>query len=109
MAGTGREVLAALAQHPFDAVLMDVQMPAMHGLETTAAIRQQEQATQAHLPMIALTAHAMKGDVERCLAASMDGYLAKPIKPADLDTAITQLLPDMTAPTMPAGVPPHSA
>jgi two-component system sensor histidine kinase/response regulator len=86
--GDGQAALAALARQPFDLVLMDVQMPAMDGLKATAAIRAQEHATGAHLPIIALTAHAMHGDRERCLAAGMDGYLAKPIKAHDLDEAI---------------------
>jgi CheY-like chemotaxis protein len=92
MVSTGREVLAALAQHTFDMVLMDVQMPNMDGFEATAAIRAQERATGAHLPIIALTAHAMKGDSERCLAAGMDGYLSKPLKSDELYAAIGALL-----------------
>ena len=72
----------------FDAVLMDVQMPEMDGFEATAAIRKKEKESGKHLPIIALTAHAMKGDKERCLAAGMDGYVAKPIKAEELIEAI---------------------
>jgi CheY-like chemotaxis protein len=87
----GQAALDALAQQTFDLVLMDVQMPDMDGLEATAVIRAQEQGTGAHLPIFALTAHAMQGDRERCLAAGMDGYLTKPIKANDLDAVIAQL------------------
>jgi CheY-like chemotaxis protein len=86
----GEAVLAALKQETFDLVLMDVQMPIMGGFETTAAIRAQERATGAHIPIIAMTAHAMKGDREKCLAAGMDDYLAKPIKAEELYAAIAR-------------------
>jgi two-component system, sensor histidine kinase and response regulator len=91
VAGTGQDALSALAQRSFDLVLMDVQMPELDGFETAVLIRAQERATGAHLPIIALTAHAMKGDQERCLAAGIDGYLTKPLKAADLYAAIDQL------------------
>ncbi|HSD66994.1 MAG TPA: response regulator, partial [Vicinamibacteria bacterium] len=84
VAGNGREVLALLEREAFDVVLMDVQMPELDGLETTAAIRERERAAGGHLPIVALTAHAMKGDAERCLAAGMDAYLAKPLHPRAL-------------------------
>jgi signal transduction histidine kinase/DNA-binding response OmpR family regulator len=88
---TGKAVLAALDQHPYDLVLMDVQMPEMDGLEATAAIRARESRTGGHLPIIAMTAHALKGDRERCLAAGMDGYIAKPIRIPALLSAIASL------------------
>jgi two-component system sensor histidine kinase/response regulator len=89
--GNGREALAALAHDRFDVALMDVQMPEMGGFEATAAIRRRENgAGLPPLPIIAMTAHAMKGDRERCLAAGMDGYVSKPIQPHLLFEAIEQ-------------------
>jgi two-component system, sensor histidine kinase and response regulator len=85
VAGTGLEALQALEKESFDLVLMDVQMPEMDGLEATAAIREKEKSTGLHQPVVALTAHAMKGDREKCLAAGMEGYLTKPIRPQELD------------------------
>jgi CheY-like chemotaxis protein len=76
----GREALARLRTEPFDIILMDVQMPEVDGFEATARIREEERATGAHIPIVALTAHAMKGDRERCIAAGMDGYASKPFK-----------------------------
>jgi signal transduction histidine kinase/CheY-like chemotaxis protein len=84
----GREALAAVINSHFDVLLMDVQMPEMDGLEATAAIRQAEAGTGRHLPIIAMTAHAMKGDEERCLAAGMDDYVPKPVVPSRLFEAI---------------------
>jgi signal transduction histidine kinase/CheY-like chemotaxis protein len=88
VAGNGREALAALKKASFDLVLMDVQMPEMDGLEATAAIRQREKSEGTHQPVIALTAHAMKGDREKCMVAGMDGYLTKPIRPEELDAIL---------------------
>jgi signal transduction histidine kinase/CheY-like chemotaxis protein len=85
---SGGEALTAIEHQPFDLVLMDVHMPEMDGLQATAAIRSRELATGGHLPIIAMTASAMKGDRERCLAAGMDGYVAKPVRPGDLFEAI---------------------
>jgi len=84
VAGTGRQVLACLAASPFDAVLMDIQMPEMTGFEATALIRREEQKSGQHIPIIAMTAHAMVGDRERCLEGGMDGYISKPIRPEEL-------------------------
>ncbi len=92
VANDGREALAALATQTFDVALMDVQMPEMDGLETTAAIRAKEEGTETHMPIVAMTAHAMKGDRERCLAAGMDAYVAKPIRAKELMEAIHGLL-----------------
>jgi CheY-like chemotaxis protein len=97
VASTGREVLAALAQQPVDLVLMDVQMPDMDGLEATAVIRKQERQRGGHLPIIALTAHAMKGDQERCLASGMDDYISKPINAQTLSAAISRVLNGATS------------
>jgi signal transduction histidine kinase/CheY-like chemotaxis protein len=85
VAGNGLEALKALEQDSYDLVLMDVQMPEMDGLETTARIREMERHSARHQPIVALTARAMKGDLEHCLSAGMDGYLAKPIRPEELD------------------------
>jgi signal transduction histidine kinase/DNA-binding response OmpR family regulator len=84
----GREALAALEKGNFDLVFMDVQMPEMDGLEATTEIRKKEQLSGRHQPVIALTAHAMKGDEERCRAAGVDGYLTKPIRLQDLDAVL---------------------
>ncbi len=86
--GNGQEALQAIQREPFDLVLMDVQMPELDGFEATRAVRAAESATGRHLPIIAMTAHAMKGDRERCLAAGMDDYVSKPIQVHDLDRAI---------------------
>ena len=88
LTGTGRETLAALEFSDFDVILMDVQMPEMNGFEVTAAIRERELSTGAHIPIIALTAHAMTGDRERCIAAGMDAYVSKPIRARELFEAL---------------------
>ena len=84
IAGNGTEALKALKESEFDVVLMDIQMPEMNGFEVTAAIRAAEEAAGGHLTIIAMTAHAMKGDKERCLTAGMDAYISKPIKAREL-------------------------
>jgi two-component system, sensor histidine kinase and response regulator len=88
LANNGKEALAALAGGAFDLVFMDVQMPEMDGLRATMVIREQEKLTGGHQPIIAMTALAMKGDRERCLAVGTDGYLSKPISPEQLDEAL---------------------
>jgi PAS domain S-box-containing protein len=87
-AQNGKEALAELTSRRFDVVLMDVQMPEMDGFEATARIREQERATGEHIPIVAMTAHVMKGDRERCLAAGMDGYVTKPVHSRALHQAI---------------------
>jgi CheY-like chemotaxis protein len=86
--GTGREALQAVARERFDAILMDLQMPDMGGLEATAAIRAREREAGGHIRIVAMTAHAMPGDRERCLAAGMDDYLTKPIDARKLHALI---------------------
>jgi signal transduction histidine kinase/CheY-like chemotaxis protein len=88
----GLEAAETLANGHFDLILMDIQMPEMDGFEATAAIRTREKRDGAHVPIIALTANAMKGDRERCLAAGMDGYLSKPIVPRELDELLEKYL-----------------
>jgi CheY-like chemotaxis protein/HPt (histidine-containing phosphotransfer) domain-containing protein len=89
----GREAIDRLthASTPFDLVLMDVQMPELDGLSATISIRQHERASGGHTPIVAMTAHAMTGDRERCLAAGMDDYLSKPIRPAELIAAVERI------------------
>jgi two-component system, sensor histidine kinase and response regulator len=90
VAGDGRQAIILLEQQAFDLILMDVQMPNMDGLEATAAIRKNEKG-RAHIAIVAVTAHAMKGDRERCPAAGMDAYLSKPIRAAELNDTIEKL------------------
>ncbi len=93
VASDGNEALLAHAQDgPFDVILMDVQMPDMDGLEATSQIRERETESGAHVPIIAMTAHSMAGDRERCLAAGMDDYISKPIRPAELDACLARCL-----------------
>ena len=90
VANNGKEVIR-LAQEHFDLILMDVQMPEMDGLEATTAIRFAEAGTGGHVPIVAMTAHAMKGDKEKCLSAGMDGYLSKPIRIDELQQAMFEV------------------
>jgi CheY-like chemotaxis protein len=93
LAQNGREALQTLEHQHFDIVLMDIQMPEMDGFEATKLIREKEKASGTHLPIIALTAHAMQGDEENCLACGMDGYVTKPIKLEELFSVIEKVLP----------------
>jgi signal transduction histidine kinase/DNA-binding response OmpR family regulator len=95
VASNGAQALAALDTQHFDVVLMDVQMPGMDGIEATASIRAQEQLTGGHIPIIAMTAHVMQGDRERCLEAGMDDYVSKPIQAEALFATLERLLPDV--------------
>jgi signal transduction histidine kinase/ActR/RegA family two-component response regulator len=88
IASNGREALEAMIEAEFDIVLMDVQMPIMTGLEAAEAIRRTERGTGRRIPIVAMTAHAMTGDKERCLASGMDGYLSKPVRLSDLLEAL---------------------
>jgi CheY-like chemotaxis protein len=91
VAATGKAALEAMEQHPFDLVLMDVQMPEMGGLEATIAIRERERASGKHIPIIAMTANAMVGDEAQCVEAGMDAYLSKPLQVSALFAAIESL------------------
>jgi PAS domain S-box-containing protein len=93
VAANGRQALTAFEKERFDLVFMDVQMPVMDGLEATVAIRVKERTSGSRTPIVALTAHAMKGDREKCLEAGMDGYLTKPIRPQELDELLQSYLP----------------
>src|SRR5262249_7925582 len=90
---SGREAVSAVQSGKFDVIAMDVQMPEMDGLEATANIRRWERTTGTHIPIIAITAHAMKGDRELCWEAGMDGYTSKPIRIKELEQAIAKLVP----------------
>jgi signal transduction histidine kinase/DNA-binding response OmpR family regulator len=103
IAGNGKDALAMLEQQPFDLVLMDVQMPELDGIQATTMIRAREHTTNRHTPIIAITAHAMKGDKERCLAAGMDGYLSKPMKAEELYRTIDRILYGELTANAPAG------
>jgi two-component system sensor histidine kinase/response regulator len=112
LTNNGQEAVDAYETHPFDVVLMDVQMPVMDGLVATATIREREarRPERRRLPIMALTAYALRGDRERCLAAGMDDYLTKPVKPAELGAALDRLfradrpvpIPDAPPPASPA-------
>jgi CheY-like chemotaxis protein len=97
VAKNGLEAIAAFDAAAFDLVLMDVQMPEMDGFQATAVIREREACRNTRTPIIAMTAHAMKGDREECLAAGMDGYVAKPIRRDELQQAIEKVLGDKRA------------
>jgi two-component system, sensor histidine kinase and response regulator len=97
IAPNGRIALDWLDKEPFDLVVMDVSMPEMDGFQTAAAIRARERGTAGHVPIIAMTAHAMKGDRERCLAAGMDAYVSKPVQAKELFAAIDTLSWQMAA------------
>ena len=98
VANNGREAIDALDRERFDVVLMDVQMPEMDGFEATAAIRDRERGSGGHVRIVAMTARAMKGDRERCLAAGMDGYLSKPVDPKTLFAAVENDEDDVRSP-----------
>jgi CheY-like chemotaxis protein len=105
VANDGAEAVATAANGEFDVILMDVQMPNMSGLEATAAIRVLERGTGRHIPIVAMTAHAMKGDQERCLEAGMDGYISKPIQPDHMMEVIERVTSLAADTAEPAPVP----
>ncbi|MCU0962779.1 MAG: response regulator [Pirellulaceae bacterium] len=92
IANDGREAVAAWQRQPVDLILMDIQMPEMDGFEATRLIREQERAAGGHVPIVALTAHALKGDRDQCLQAGMDGYIAKPLRARELLEAVASTL-----------------
>ncbi|HQO33763.1 MAG TPA: two-component regulator propeller domain-containing protein, partial [bacterium] len=96
LARTGQEVLTVMEQGRFDLIFMDVQMPQMDGIEATRKIREKEVSSGGHIPIIALTAGVMRGDKDRCLSAGMDGYIAKPVKPSDIRSAVEWALRDLS-------------
>ena len=92
VAANGKEALNQLKQDCFNVVLMDVQMPEMNGFEATAIIRELERLNGTHIPIVAMTAHAMRGDRERCLEAGMDAYLSKPVQVKELLATLQEIV-----------------
>jgi CheY-like chemotaxis protein/HPt (histidine-containing phosphotransfer) domain-containing protein len=110
VAGNGKEAVAFSARETFDVILMDVQMPELDGFEATRQIRQREKAGGTRIPIVAMTAHALKGDKERCLEAGMDDYVAKPIQAKALFEVLGRLVPaEETPPPAPAAPAPPPA
>jgi PAS domain S-box-containing protein len=105
MVGDGRQAVERATKQKFDIILMDVQMPEMSGFEATAAIRENESETGRHTPILALTASAMAGDREACLAAGMDGYVSKPLRPDELFSTMDTLTAPVQPPQIPAKAP----
>jgi two-component system, sensor histidine kinase and response regulator len=98
VAGNGTEALAAMKKQSFDLILMDLQMPGMDGYEATARIREDERFTKTHIPIIAMTAHAIRGDRERCLAHGMDDYISKPVQAKKLFAMLEKYAPGLWEP-----------
>jgi CheY-like chemotaxis protein len=98
VADNGRAAVELVGQEDFDVVLMDVRMPVMDGLEATAAIRNLDNAEKARVPIIALTAHALESDEQRCLAAGMNAYMSKPINNQKLTELVEQLVAGSESP-----------
>jgi CheY-like chemotaxis protein len=98
VAPDGQAAVGAFQTGGFDLVLMDIQMPGMDGFEATAAIRELEKLTDGHIPIVAMTAHALVGDQQKCLASGMDGYVSKPIRTSELFASIERMLGDKLKP-----------
>ncbi len=98
VAPDGQAAVAAFQKGGFELVLMDIQMPGIDGFEATAAIREIERSTGGHIPIVAMTAHALVGDQERCLASGMDGYVSKPIRTSELFAVIEKMLSGIPKP-----------
>ncbi len=94
VAENGQQAVELLQRHDFDVVLMDIQMPVMDGFQATSAIRKLEHPKKAKVPIIALTAHAMQGDRERCLVAGMDAYVSKPVAGNELIELVERIAGD---------------
>jgi len=94
----GEDAVDATRNREFGVILLDMRMPGMDGFEATAAIRECEKLTGGHIPIVAMTAHALVGDQERCLAAGMDGYVSKPIRTSELFATIERMLSDKRKP-----------
>jgi CheY-like chemotaxis protein/HPt (histidine-containing phosphotransfer) domain-containing protein len=109
VANNGLEVLRLLAEDSYDVILMDVQMPEMDGLQAATAIRENERGTGRHVPIIAMTAYAMKGDRERCLDAGMDDYVSKPVHAKELAQVLARVMGAMTQSHPEAMVQPPAA
>jgi CheY-like chemotaxis protein len=92
LAHDGREAVDLVGEHEYDAILMDCQMPVMDGFEATRCIREMEESSEIHVPIIALTANALAGDRELCRAAGMDDFLSKPVRSADLELMLERFL-----------------
>jgi two-component system, sensor histidine kinase and response regulator len=105
VAANGRKALEELEKESYDLILMDVQMPEMNGWEATKAIREKEKLTGGHIPIVAMTAHAMKGDEERCLASGMDAYLTKPIRTQELLAVLDGIGSQKAGPPVPLDTP----
>jgi two-component system, sensor histidine kinase and response regulator len=107
VAANGKKAVRAFEREPFDLILMDIQMPEMNGWEATQAIREKEKMTGKHIPIVAMTAHAMKGDEERCLASGMDDYLTKPIRTQELLAVLDEIGNRKLVRDVPNALPPE--
>src|SRR5262249_11536377 len=109
VASNGRQAIDKINEQEFDIVFMDVQMPEMDGVTATGEIRKREQATGRHIPIVAMTAHAMKGDKEKCLEAGMADYFSKPIRRKDLADVIARIVARFLTEAPANGAPPAAS